>query len=296
MTITCGTHSTDSERQGHLRTLFFILRRAQDLSIKTGLPSCLLFLDWKMAFDKMDHRSMAIALQRLGVHRQYVDIIGDLYTDQTFTVKGFQNGSITHGCTAHWHPTRLPAQPVSVYFGNDCAFYDVDKRLRVTGAPTNMWSIGKPIYDLEYADNTLLLSVTPPQMEEFLKSFQVEANLHGMELNMAKKEILADNGSTPPVCFVDGTPVPSSDSVKYLGSHITWSNPTKKAIDARKALAHTGYMKLQPLWRSRLSRATKVKIYQASIVPALTYGLDTLSLEVRHLKTIDAWYSQHQWV
>ena len=59
------------------------------------------------------------------------------------------------------------------------------------------------------------------------------------------------------------------------------------------ALAHTRYMKLQPLWRSRLSRATKVKICQASIVPALMYGLDTLALEVRHLKTIDAWYYQH---
>ena len=173
--------------------------------------------------------------------------------------------------------------------------YDVDKRLRVTGVPTNTWSIGKPIYDLEYADDTLLLSVTPPQpqMKECLKSVQVAASLYGMELSMAKTEILADSGSTPPVYVVDGTPVPSSDSVKYLGSHITWSTPTKKAIDARKALAHTRYMKLQPLWRSRLSRATKAKIYQASKVPALTHGLDTLSLEVKHLKTIDAWYYQH---
>ena len=173
-------------------------------------------------------------------------------------------------------------------------FYDVDKRLRTTGVPTNTWSIGKPIYDLEYADDMLLLSVTPPQMEEFLKSVQVEASLYGMEINMAKTELLADNGSTPPVYFVDGTPVPSSDRVNYLSSHLTWSNPTQRAIDARKALAHTRYMKLQLVWRSRLSRATKVKIYQASIVPALTYGLDTLSLKVRHLKTIDAWYFQSQ--
>ena len=112
-------------------------------------------------------------------------------------------------------------------------------------------------------------------------------------LRERKRVRVADNGSTQPVYFVAGTPVPSSDSVKYLGSQIAWSNPTKKAIDERKALAHTRYMKLQPLWRSRLSRATEVKIYQASIVPALTYGLDTLSFEVRHLKPIDAWYYQH---
>ena len=100
----------------------FILRRAQDLSIKTGLPLCLLFLDWKMALDKVDHRSMAIALQRLGVHCQYVDVIGDLYTDQTFTVKGFQNGSIT--ATPHTGIRQgCPLSPylLSVCYGNDCA-------------------------------------------------------------------------------------------------------------------------------------------------------------------------------
>ena len=269
----------------------FILRRAQDLSIKTDLPLCLLFLDWKMAFDKVDHRSMALALQRLRVHRHYVDAIGDLYTDQTFTVKGFQNGSIT--ATPHTGIRQgCPLGPYLFIMFMTLLFYDVDKRLRTTGVPTNTWSIGKPIYDLEHADDTLLLSVTPPQMEYFLKSVQVEASLYSM-LNMAKTELLADNGSTPPVYFVDGTPVLSSGSAKYLGSHITCFNPTQKAIDARKALTHSRYMKLQPLWRSRLSRATKVKMYKASIVPSLTYGLDTLSLEVRHSKTIDAWYYQH---
>ena len=29
------------------------------------------------------------------------------------------------------------------------------------------------------------------------------------------------------------------------------------------------------------------------MAPSLTYGLDSLTLEVRHLKTIDAWYYQH---
>ena len=65
-------------------------------------------------------------------------------------------------------------------------------------------------------------------MEEILKSVQVEASPYGMERNVAKTEILAESGSTPTVYFVDGTPVPSSESVKYLGSQITWSNPPKR--------------------------------------------------------------------
>ena len=171
--------------------------------------------------------------------------------------------------------------------------YDVDSRLLSMGVPTNTWSVGKPVYDLEYADDTLLLSVTPPQMEEFLRTVQVEASLYGMELNLSKTELLEGPEATPPMYFVDGTAVSEKHKVKYLGSQVSWTTPTKTAIDARKALAHSSYMKLQPLWRSKLNWKTKVLIFHASVVPSLTYGLDSLTLEVRHLKTIDAWYYQH---
>ena len=57
----------------------FIIRRYQDYSAKTGHPAHFLFLDWKQAFDKIDHRSLLIALKRFGVHRQYLDIITDIY-------------------------------------------------------------------------------------------------------------------------------------------------------------------------------------------------------------------------
>ena len=42
-------------------------------------------LDWKMAFDKEDHESMCIAIERLGVHRHYIQVIRDLYAGQSFT-------------------------------------------------------------------------------------------------------------------------------------------------------------------------------------------------------------------
>ena len=63
----------------------------------------------------------------------------------------------------------------------------------------------KPVYDLEYADDALLLSVTLPQMEEFLRTVQVEASFYGMELNLDKTELLEGSEVTPPIYFVDGT-------------------------------------------------------------------------------------------
>ena len=96
----------------------FIIRKAQDLSIKTGSPLHFLFLDWKMAFDKVDLESMLIALERLGVHRHYLEVMKDLSTSQTFTVKGFRGGSVT--ATPHTGIRQgCPAQPLLIYYAHD---------------------------------------------------------------------------------------------------------------------------------------------------------------------------------
>ena len=40
--------------------------------------SFIVFLDWRMAFDKVDHESMVIALKRFGLHQHYIDVIQDI--------------------------------------------------------------------------------------------------------------------------------------------------------------------------------------------------------------------------
>ena len=40
-----------------------------------------------------------------------------------------------------------------------------------TGVLTNAWSEGYPVYDLEYADDTLLLALITPQLQQILRAF-----------------------------------------------------------------------------------------------------------------------------
>ena len=47
-----------------------------------------LFLDWKQAFDSIDHNSMLIALCRFGVSERAYKIISSLYQDPTFFTTG----------------------------------------------------------------------------------------------------------------------------------------------------------------------------------------------------------------
>ena len=74
--------------------------------------------------------------------------------------------------------------------------HDTENRLLRTDAPTNTWSVGKPMFDIEYADDTLLFGITTPQLESMLHALEHEARLNGLILNMPKSERLIQKRKT----------------------------------------------------------------------------------------------------
>eukprot|EP00975_Prorocentrum_lima_P059954 12571809-Prorocentrum_lima.AAC.1 len=43
------------------------VRRVADVGERTGSPTYLLLLDWKMAFDKVTHPALFLSLERIGL-------------------------------------------------------------------------------------------------------------------------------------------------------------------------------------------------------------------------------------
>ena len=108
----------------------------------------------------------------------------------------------------------------------------MDHNLRAQGAPCNTWSEGRPIYDVEYADDTLLLALTTTQMQTFLSALEQGAAEYGMSLNSTKTELLVKDQQTKSnLLFRDGTQVPTTTHIKYLGSMIAGNIPLKLPSD-----------------------------------------------------------------
>ena len=97
----------------------FILRRAMEWANTTDRPLQLLFLDWKQAFDSLDHTAMIIALRRIGVPETELLLISRFYEQATFEVQdskgekaiGNFSSGIRQGCP-------LSPYPISVCSGS----------------------------------------------------------------------------------------------------------------------------------------------------------------------------------
>ena len=109
--------------------------------------------------------------------------------------------------------------------------HDVDAALLGNGTPANTWSVINPTLDLEYADDTLLMGVTKPQLQQMFSALEEVASEYGMRLNHQKTELLVHpQADHTAIKFKDGSKVPFANTVKYLGNMITWHKPSDCAF------------------------------------------------------------------
>ena len=128
---------------------------------------------------------------------------------------------------------------------------------------------------LLYADDTLLLATSPKKLERFLAAVQREGSKFGLQLHADKFQLLSV-GCDAPVHNTDGTIISRTDGMTYLGAMVTSDGRTSQELARRIGAANTDFRALAKIWRhSSLSRARKVQIFNATVVPKLTYGLAT---------------------
>ena len=268
----------------------FILRRAMEWSLMTSTPLHILSLDWKQAFDSLDHTAMLSALKRFGLSEAMLSSIKSIYEAPTFTTKGPQDHT-AEGKVSAGIRQGCPLSPYLFVIVLTVVFADVDTELLNRGTPTNTWSALYPTYDLEYADDTLLMARTIPQLQSFLSTVEYMAQEYGMNLNTTKTELLLRNPEDKPdLKFCNGEKVQTTPQLKYLGSQISWTHPFQVAFLHRANLAEETYKKLRLVWNSRLPVKTKLRIFRTTFVSILIYGLDAIALTDKDLNRIDGFW------
>ena len=165
----------------------FILRRAMEWSVLTDKPLHLLFLDWKQAFDSIDHTAMLEALDCSGLSQRSLKAIQAIYKSPQFTTRGVDDHTATGKCHAGIRQ-GCPLSPYLFILTLNVILSDLEDSLSRQGQPTNSWSVSYPTFDLEYADDTLFMALTIPQLQKYLHSLEDIAMEYGMHLSITRKQ------------------------------------------------------------------------------------------------------------
>ena len=142
-------------------------------------------LDWKPAFDSIDHNAMLIALERFGISPRARSSIKGIYQNPAFETTSAM-GDEAEGTVGFCIRQGCPLSPYLFIMVLRVIFEDVDYALLAQGQPVNTWAVARPVYDLEYADDTLLLALTTRQLQRILTALESPAKKYRMHLNLTK--------------------------------------------------------------------------------------------------------------
>jgi len=149
--------------------------------------------------------------------------------------------------------------------------------------------------DLEYADDTILLSNDIKKLTAALSVYDRESRKLGLKVSWAKTKLIHVGGDpdSPSLNF-DGNVVEFADSFVYLGSTVTNSGDLKPEIERRRALWSNIMQALRkPLWcQQSISRTTKMRIYNAAVLSVLLYGAETWPLTATLSSRLDVFDSR----
>ena len=261
----------------HIANLRWMMERAREH--QRDLYMC--FIDYKKAFDCVDHERMWIILKDMGVPIHLVVLLRNLYANQKATVRTefgeteqFDIGKgVRQGCI-------LSPLLFNIYAEN--IMRDVlDKWEGGVGIG------GRLITNLRYADDTTLIAGTKEDLTEIMERVRKTSEKAGLYLIVLKTKVMT-TGDIGEVA-VDGKTVEVVKKFVFLGALITKDGLCDKEIRRRIAMGKAAMGGLTTVWKDRgITLQTKVKLVKALVFPIVLYGAETWTMRKTERKKIDA--------
>ena len=265
-------YSTDD----HLFTAAMIHEKSQEWQ----LPLWVSAVDFKKAFDTIDHNELWQALHHQSIPPSYIRLFQLLYSDQTATIK-------TDTMSKQFHIQRGVKQgdPLSSLLFNallEHVFKQLKQRwtTRKYGIRLGHTSL-TTLTNLRFADDVLLFASTLPQLTSMLSDLHDIAGTCGLELHPDKTVILSNlsqrrGRQAAATVQVGGRPVQVlryDDTTKYLGRKLTLGTHHTTEIDNRITVAWRKFNALRDeLTNTRYPLRSRIHLFNSAITPTVLYG------------------------
>ena len=147
-----------------------------------------------------------------------------------------------------------------------------------------------PLFDLAYADDTIIMARAAQTVQAALHHIQRIATQSNLKLNLKKCELLRQN-ATQNIHFIDGTQVQNKTQAKYLGVILRDDGKTHTDVRSRVAKAREGFKQLHKFWRhTNINKQWKLRVYRAIFIPMITNGMESAALTETSKKQLNAFH------
>ena len=137
------------------------------------------------------------------------------------------------------------------------------------------------LYDLLYADDTLLLSSSATGLQEFASTVERAGAAYGMSLHWGKTQMMSI-GTETPVLRPDGSPFDKKANMQYLGGQVSCDGRPDSEISRKVGLATADFKKMQRFWgHAGVGRTKKIQAFTAIVVSKLCTASVVFGLSLR---------------
>ena len=235
-------------------------------------PLYIAFIDYQKAFDTILHSSIWAALKSQQVEPKYIKVIKYLYNNCSSKIRLESTG---------------PPIPIKrgVRQGDPLSPKIFIAVLEMVISKLNWEKMGinvggKFISHLRFADDIILLSESPEQLETMIHSLKSASYAVGLEMNLNKTKVMTNSQQYP--LHLDQKPLEYVDSYIYLGKQISCKKQSNELeVDRRITNAWKKFWSLKEILKGTIPINLKKKIMDSCVLPSLTYGCQTWKFTLR---------------
>lgn len=258
----------------HLQALNQIIEKMEEFN----LPLYIAFVDYKKAFDFLEHASVFQALVNQGVETKYVRLLKTIYSQSTAKVKTEKVGqTFTLGRGVK------QGDPISPKLFT-CVLEEIFRKLQWSskcGITVN----GRRLTNLRFADDVVLFATSHKQLQQMLRELNEISKSTGLEMNFSKTQLMTNKAPIP--IKLEGTELNYVDEYIYLGQLVSLTSRMEKEIKRRVTQAWKAFWALKFILQNKsLNRNLRLQALTTCIFPVLLYGCQTWALTARQKNTL----------
>ena len=244
-----------------------------------NIPIALAFIDFEKAFDSVEIWAVMKGLNNCRIDYRYSQILKNIYKNATSTIQLHElywKFSIGRG--------ERQGDTISPKLFT-MALEDVFKTLNWSNKGINI--NGEYLSNLRFADDIVIFVKDEEELRTMLLEINSACENIGLKMNISKTKIMSNTERSYPV-LVNGVQVERVDSYIYLGHNVMLGRDNQEAeIGRRRGLAWAAFGKLSYILKSpKYSHYLKKKLFDACILPVLTYGIETSVLTKRIMQKL----------